>query len=77
MPDDDGCLTPWDVQSKRVFGTAGVAPTLNRGGGMTTIPCVLVPSGVATLAGDALADGGPDGLGLAWLCVEPLDDVGV
>lgn len=37
------CLTPWDVQSKRVFGEDGVAPTLPSGGteGMTIQPLVM------------------------------------
>ena len=36
-----GCLTPWDVQSKRVFSDDACSPTLNRGAGMTTTPSVL------------------------------------
>lgn len=35
------CLTPWDVQSKRIYETSAVGPTLNRGAGMTTTPSVL------------------------------------
>ena len=38
------CLTPWDVQSKRVHSEDGVAPTLPSGGteGMTIQPIVIV-----------------------------------
>lgn len=35
------CLTPWDVQSKRVYSPDACGPTLNRGAGMTTTPSVL------------------------------------
>lgn len=35
------CLTPWDVQSKRVFTPDSCGPTLNQGAGMTTTPSVL------------------------------------
>lgn len=37
------CLTPWDVQSKRIVGEDGVSPTLQSGAGegMTIQPCVL------------------------------------
>ena len=37
------CLTPWDVQSKRIIGEDGVSPTLQSGAGegMTIQPCVL------------------------------------
>ena len=37
------CLTPWDVQSKRIFDQDGVSPTLQSGSGegMTIQPCVL------------------------------------
>lgn len=35
------CLTPWDVQSKRVYSLDACGPTLNRGAGMTTTPSVL------------------------------------
>lgn len=45
--DDEGdnCLTPWDVQSKRVFSQDGVAPTLSSGTseGMNIQPCVAQP----------------------------------
>ena len=37
------CLTPWDVQSKRIHSEDGVAPTLPSGGteGMTIQPIVM------------------------------------
>lgn len=37
------CLTPWDVQSKRIFDQDGVSPTLQSGGreGGSIQPCVL------------------------------------
>jgi len=40
MPSED-CLTPWDVQSKRIYA-GGVAPTLNSGKGMHIQPIVMV-----------------------------------
>ena len=39
--ENDGSLTPWDNQSKRVFTPESVSPTLNRGEGMHTTPTVL------------------------------------
>jgi DNA (cytosine-5)-methyltransferase 1 len=38
-----GCLTPWDVQSKRVFSGDSVSPTLNSGTheGQNIQPCVM------------------------------------
>ena len=41
----EGCLNPQDVQSKRIFTTDSVAPTLNSGEkeGMNIQPCVLEP----------------------------------
>ena len=37
-----GCLTPWDAQSKRIFGTQGQCPTLQGGvGGGVNNPAVM------------------------------------
>lgn len=43
VADPGGCLTPWDVQSKRVFAEDGCGPTLPSGGteGMTIQPVVM------------------------------------
>lgn len=40
-PCGGGCLTPWDVQSKRVYSKDGTAPTLQAGGGTNIQPIVL------------------------------------
>lgn len=44
---DGNSLTPWDVQSKRIFQEDGTAPTLNSGSGegMTIQPSVLQSAG--------------------------------
>lgn len=37
-----GCITPWDCQSKRIFGTSGEAPTLQGGiGGGVNNPAIF------------------------------------
>ena len=43
VAEPNDCLTPWDVQSKRVFTEGGCAPTLPSGGteGMTIQPIVM------------------------------------
>ena len=57
------CLTPWDVQSKRVHGENGVAPTLPSGSteGMTIQPIVMASAHshaeIGEGGGGAVADG--------------------
>ena len=51
-----GCITPWDCQSKRIFGTSGEAPTLQGGiGGGVNNPaifCLATQQGGAELRTD-------------------------
>lgn len=53
------CITPWDCQSKRIFGTSGEAPTLQGGiGGGVNNPaifCMATQQGGAELRTDARA----------------------
>lgn len=50
-----GCLTPWDVQSKRVYSDDGVSPTLNSCAheGQDTQPHVMQPIAFKYSAGSA------------------------
>lgn len=51
----DGCLNPWDVQSKRIFAADSCGPTLNSGAneGMNIQPSVLQPMAFKYSAGAA------------------------
>lgn len=51
----EGCLTPWDVQSKRVFTADAVSPTLQAGCGNAKqiAPIVLIGGGFSGIYLDA------------------------
>lgn len=63
--DCEGCLTPWDYQSKRVYGVDGVFPTLNSretNGQNQQAVCIPINTMVAT-RGKALGRGTGFGIG--------------
>lgn len=65
-----GCLTPWDCQAKRIFGTAGEGPTLNCGHNLSTVPSVAVRTSQTVANGIGVSDTArsPDASGREAVC---------